>query len=151
MNNIHYYSLFFFPVWLAQIPRQILLNHLAFYQIWETFFLICNEITSIEQPIARKRDGNRDDWGSRVRQLSFFFVKLEKTNAETFTSFEKTIAQLLQKSIATKWGKKLKKGTLVETAAIRHNVNEWFRVHALGHWVTNKIDWNIALMTSNKH
>ena len=32
----------------------------------------------------------------------FFFVKLEKTIAETFTSLEKKIAQLRHKSIATK-------------------------------------------------
>ena len=37
-----------------------------------------------------------------VSSVFFFFAKLEKTIAETFTSFEKKIAQLRHKSIATK-------------------------------------------------
>ena len=65
MNNIHYYSLFFFVSDYSQIPRHILNKQLALTKSGRRF-AIFNKITSIEQAIASKKDGNRDARGTRL-------------------------------------------------------------------------------------
>ena len=125
MNNIHYYSLFF-SFLISPNPPGKSFKTIQLFTKFGRRFLISNEITSIEQAIARKRYGNGDDCGSRVRKLSFFLYSWRKLSQKLSHLLRKKQPNFCIIAQQQNEGKKIKEGTLVETAAIRHNVSEWF-------------------------